>query len=40
MTKRKIANHYTTEIRAPAVRMVFEHQGSYKTQAGAIVANG
>jgi transposase-like protein len=33
MTKSKMANRY-----APEVRMVFEHQGSYETQAGAIAA--
>jgi transposase len=38
MTKRKIANRYSPEVRALAVRMVFEHQGSYETQAGAIAA--
>ena len=38
MTKRKIANRYSPEVRARAVRMVFEHQGSYETQAGAIAA--
>ncbi|SFD97230.1 Transposase [Sulfitobacter brevis] len=31
-----MANRYSPEVRAPAVRMVFEHQGSYETQAGAI----
>ena len=36
MTKSKIANHYSPEVRAGAVRMVFKHQGSYETQAGAI----
>jgi transposase len=38
MTKSKMANRYSPEIRARAVRMVFEHQGSYETQAGAIAA--
>ena len=38
MTKSKMANHYSPEVRARAVRMVFEHQGSYETQAGAIAA--
>ncbi len=38
MTKRKMANRYSPEVRARAVRMVFEHQGSYETQAGAIAA--
>ena len=31
MTKRKMANRYSPEFRARAVRMVFEHQGSYET---------
>jgi len=34
MTKSKMANRYSPEVRARAVRMVFEHQGSYETQAG------
>ncbi|WP_313137737.1 IS3 family transposase [Paracoccus jeotgali] len=38
MTKSKMANRYSPEARARAVRMVFEHQGSYETQAGAIAA--
>ena len=38
MTKTKMANRYSPEIRARAVRMVFEHQGSYETQAGVIAA--
>ncbi len=38
MTKSKMANRYSPEVRARAVRMVFEHQGSYETQAGAIAA--
>ncbi len=38
MTKSKMANRYSPEVRAWAVRMVFEHQGSYETQAGAIEA--
>ena len=33
-----MANRYSPEVRARAVRMVFEHQGSYETQAGAIAA--
>ncbi len=33
MTKSKMANRYSPEVRARAVRMVFEHQGSYETQA-------
>ena len=36
MTKSKMANRYSPEVRARAVRMVFEHQCSYETQAGAI----
>ena len=36
MTKNKMKSRYSPEVRAPAVRMVFEHQGSYETQAGAI----
>ena len=38
MTKGKMANRSSPEVRARAVRMVFEHQGSYETQAGAIAA--
>ena len=38
MTKSKMANRYSPEVRARAVRTVFEHQGSYETQAGAIAA--
>lgn len=38
MTQSKMANRYSSEVRARAVRMVFEHQGSYETQAGAIAA--
>ncbi len=37
-TKSKMANRYSPEVRARAVRMVFEHQGSYETQVGAIAA--
>ena len=33
-----MANRYAPEVRARAVRMVFEHHGSYETQAGAIAA--
>jgi hypothetical protein len=32
MTKSKMANRYSPEVRARAVRMMFEHQGSYETQ--------
>jgi transposase len=39
MTKNKMANRYLPEVRARAVQMVFEHQGSYETQAGAIAAS-
>jgi len=38
ITKSKMANRYSPEVRALAVRMVFEHQGSNETQAGAIAA--
>ena len=38
MTKCKMANRYAPEVRVRAVRMVFEHQGSYETQAAAIAA--
>ncbi|EDM72129.1 ISHne1, transposase orfB [Roseobacter sp. AzwK-3b] len=38
MTKSKMANRYSPEVRARAVRMIFEYQGSYETQAGAIAA--
>lgn len=38
MTKSKVANRYSPEVRARAVRMVFEHQGSYETRAAAIAA--
>lgn len=38
MTKSKIANRYSPEVRARADRMLFEHQSSYETQAGAITA--
>ena len=38
MMKSKMANRYSPEVRAGAVRMVFEHQGSCETQAGAIAA--
>lgn len=38
MTKSKMVNRYSPEVRARADRMVFEHQGSYETQAGAIAA--
>jgi transposase-like protein len=38
MTKSKMANRYAPEVRSRAVRMVFEHQGSYETQSAAIAA--
>lgn len=38
MRKSKMANRHSPEVRARAVRVVFEHQGSYETQAGAIAA--
>ena len=38
MTKSKMANRYSPELRARAVRVVFGHQGSYETRAGAISA--
>ena len=31
-----MANLFSFKVRARAVRMVFEHQGSYETQAGAV----
>jgi transposase len=38
LTKSKMANRYSPEVRARATRMVLEHQGSYETQAGPIAA--
>lgn len=38
MTKSKMANRYAPEVRTRAVRMVFEYQGPYETQAAAIAA--
>jgi len=38
MMESNMANRYAPEVRARAVRMVFEHQGSYETQAGASIA--
>ena len=38
MAKSKMANRYSPEVCARAVSMVFEHQGSHGTQAGAIAA--
>ena len=40
LTKSKMANRYSPEVRARAVQMVFDHPGSYETQAGAIAAIG
>jgi transposase len=37
-TKSKLPNRYSPDVRARAVQMVFEHQGSYETQVGAIAA--
>ncbi|CAN0544047.1 unnamed protein product, partial [Ectocarpus sp. 8 AP-2014] len=36
--KSKMANRYSPEARTRVGRMVFEHQGSHETQAGAIAA--
>ena len=38
MEKSKTSNRYSLEMRARAVRMVLEHQGSYETQSAAVVA--
>ena len=38
MTKRKMADRSSPEVRARAVRMVFEHQGSYETHADGLTA--
>lgn len=38
MTKSKMADRYSPEVCARAVRMVFEQQGSDETQAAAIAA--
>ena len=38
MPKSKMANRASPEVGACAVRMVFEHQGSCESQAGAIAA--
>ena len=38
MEKSKTSNRYSPEMRARAVRMVLEHQGSYETQSAAVVA--
>ena len=38
MEKSKTSNRYSPEMRARAVRMVLEHQGSYETQSAAVAA--
>jgi transposase len=38
MEKSKTSNRYSSEMRARAVRMVLEHQGSYETQSAAVAA--
>ena len=38
MEKSKRSNRYSPEMRARAVRMVLEHQGSYETQGAAVAA--
>ena len=38
MEKSKTSNRYSPEMRARAVRMVLEHQGSYETQSAAVTA--
>ncbi len=38
MEKSKTSNRYAPEMRARAVRMVLEHQGSYETQNAAVAA--
>ena len=38
MIKSKMGNLYSLKVRARAVRLVFEYQGSYETQADAIAA--
>ncbi len=38
MEKSKTSNRYSPEMRARAVRMVREHQGSYETQSAAVAA--
>ena len=38
MDKSKRSNRYSPEMRARAVRMVLEHQGSYETQGAAVAA--
>ena len=38
MRKSRMADRSSPEVRTPAVRVVFEHQGSDETQAGGIAA--
>ena len=38
MEQSKTSNRYSLEMRARAVRMVLEHQGSYETQSAAVAA--
>ena len=38
MEKSKTSNRYSPEMRARAIRMVLEHQGSYETQSAAVAA--
>ena len=38
MEKSKTSNRYSPEMRARAVRMVLEHQGSYETQSAEVAA--
>ena len=38
MEKSKTSNRYSPEMRARAVRMALEHQGSYETQSAAVAA--
>ena len=38
MEKSKTSNRYSPEMRARAVRMVLEHQGSYETHSAAVAA--
>jgi transposase len=36
MEKNKFGNRYSQEVREPAVRMVFEHEGEFDNQSAAI----
>jgi len=38
MEKSNRANRYSTEVRARAVRMVFEHEHEYANQSAAVMA--